>query len=117
MRAFEAASIPVGGGGWKALASGESPERFHGLALAGAGEDRLQLMKSILLEIDDELAEHLERVAPARSLDQSEFVRAAIWKALWEAEERVTADAYARQPDSAEVAFASAQWERASACD
>lgn len=69
-------------------------------------------MKSLLVEVDDDLAARMERVAPARSRRRSEFVRAAILKALWDAEERATAEAYARQPDnSPEVAFDPAVWE------
>ncbi len=71
----------------------------------------LQPMKSLLVEVDDELASRLERVAPARSRRRSEFIRAAILKALWEAEERATAEAYARHPDSPEAAFDAAVWE------
>ena len=71
----------------------------------------LQPMKSLLIEVDDELAGRLERVAPARSRRRSEFVRAAILKALCEAEEQATAEAYARQPDSPDVAFDAAVWE------
>src|SRR5688500_14160887 len=67
-------------------------------------------MKSFLIELDDELAGRLERVAPARSRRRSEFVRAAILKALWEAEEQATAEAYARQPDSPDAAFDAAVW-------
>ncbi len=68
-------------------------------------------MKSLLVEVDDSLAERLERVAPARSRCRSEFVRAALLKALWEVEERATAEAYARQPDILEAAFDPAVWE------
>ena len=68
-------------------------------------------MKSLLVEVDDELASRLERIAPARSRRRSEFVRTAILKALWEAEEQATAEAYARQPDSPDVAFDPAVWE------
>ena len=68
-------------------------------------------MKSLLVEVDDELASRLERVAPARSRRRSEFVRAAILKALWEAEELATAEAYARQPDSLDAAFDPDVWE------
>lgn len=32
-------------------------------------------------------------------------------KALWEAEERATAEAYARHPDSLDAAFDAAVWE------
>jgi predicted transcriptional regulator len=68
-------------------------------------------MKSLLVEVDDELAGRLERVAPARSRRRSEFIRAAILKALWEAEEQATAEAYARHPDSPGAAFDPAVWE------
>ena len=68
-------------------------------------------MKSLLVEVDDELAGRLERVAPARSRRRSEFVRAAILKALWEAEEQATAEAYARHPDSPDTPFDPTVWE------
>jgi predicted transcriptional regulator len=68
-------------------------------------------MKSLLVEVDDELAARLERVAPARSRRRSEFVRTAILKALWEAEEQATAEAYARHPDSPDAAFDPSVWE------
>ena len=71
----------------------------------------LQPMKALLVEVDDALAFRLERIAPARSRRRSEFIRAAILKALWEAEERATAEAYARHPDSPEAAFDAAVWE------
>ena len=74
-------------------------------------EYRLQSMKSLLIEVDDALARRLERVAPARSRRRSEFVRAAILKALWEAEEQATAEAYARHPDSLDEAFDPTVWE------
>jgi predicted transcriptional regulator len=68
-------------------------------------------MKSLLVEVDDDLAARMERVAPARSRRRSEFVRAAILKALWDAEEKATAEAYLRQPDSPEAAFDPTVWE------
>jgi predicted transcriptional regulator len=68
-------------------------------------------MKSLLVEVEDELASRLERVAPARSRRRSEFVRAAILKALWEVEEQATAEAYARQPDSPDAPFDPTVWE------
>ena len=57
-------------------------------------------MKSMLVELDDDVAARLERVAPAQSRQRSEFIRNAIRRALWELEERATADAYRRQPDT-----------------
>jgi len=66
----------------------------------------------MLIEIDEGLAQRLERVAPARSRKRSDFVRAAIQKALWELEERATAQAYARHPDSEVDAYLDASaWE------
>lgn len=62
-------------------------------------------MKSFLVKVDADLAVRLERVAPARSRRRSEFIQAAILKALWEAEEQAPAEAYARQPDRSETAF------------
>ncbi|HSC25766.1 MAG TPA: ribbon-helix-helix protein, CopG family [Vicinamibacterales bacterium] len=51
-------------------------------------------MKSLLIELDDETASRIERIAPGRSRQRSEFIRAAIRRALWEIEERETAEAY-----------------------
>lgn len=61
----------------------------------------LPAMKQLLIEIDDDTVERLDKVAPARSWQRSAFIRAAIQRALWEIEERRTRDAYARWPDSA----------------
>jgi hypothetical protein len=68
-------------------------------------------MKSLLVGVGDELASRLERVASARARRWSELIRAAILKALWEAEERATAEADARHPDSPDAAFEPAVWE------
>jgi predicted DNA-binding protein len=62
-------------------------------------------MKQILVELDEEMANRLERVAPARSRQRSEFIRGAIGKALCEIEEQRTADAYRRQPDSGDDVY------------
>jgi len=70
-------------------------------------------MKQLLIEIDEEMATKLERVAPTRSRRRSEFIRNAIRQALWELEERATAEAYARQPDSEEAALDATVWEAA----
>jgi predicted transcriptional regulator len=68
-------------------------------------------MKPLLVEVDDELARRLERVAPARSRRRSEFIRRAILKALWEVEEKATAEAYTRQPDGPETPFDPTVWD------
>jgi predicted transcriptional regulator len=73
-------------------------------------------MKKLLVELDDETAEQLERVAPARSRRRSQFVRSAIRRALWELEEQATAQAYRMKPDSAEDGYADPEvWEASSA--
>ena len=70
-------------------------------------------MKQLLIELDDETVAKLERVAPARSRRRSQFIRSAVSRALWEIEERATAEAYRRQPDSAADAYVDARvWER-----
>jgi predicted transcriptional regulator len=72
-------------------------------------------MKQLLIELEDDLAAQLERVAPGRSRRRSEFVRSAIRKALWDLEERLTAEAYRKTPDSAEDAYFDPRvWERPS---
>jgi len=69
-------------------------------------------MKTVLLEIEDEVAEKLERVAPGRSRRRSEFIRSAIRRALWDLEEKATAEAYRTHPDSAADAYVDASvWE------
>jgi predicted transcriptional regulator len=57
-------------------------------------------MKQLLIEVDDELAAELEKVAPGRSRRRSEFIRHAIRQALWDLEEQKTSEAYRSQPDS-----------------
>jgi predicted transcriptional regulator len=68
-------------------------------------------MKQLLVEIDDQTAIALERVAPARSRMRSEFIRRAIRRALWDEEERATREAYLEQPDPEVVADEPATWE------
>ncbi len=73
----------------------------------------LYYMKQLLIEVDDALAAELERVAPGRNRRRSEFIRSAIRQALWDLEEKRTAEAYKQQPDSAdEIYFDSRVWER-----
>ena len=68
-------------------------------------------MKQILLELDDETAARLDEVAPARSRKRSDFIRAAIRRALLDVEEQATEAAYRRQPDSEPVYFDKEAWE------
>ena len=69
-------------------------------------------MKTLIVELDDEVAAKIERVAPGRARQRSEFIRNAVRKALWEIEEQATAEAYRRQPDSAESAYVNPEvWE------
>ncbi len=70
-------------------------------------------MKQLLIELDDETAEKLEQIAPARSRRRSQFIRTAIRRALWELEEQATAEAYKSRPDSGEDAYVDAgEWDR-----
>ena len=68
-------------------------------------------MKSMLVELDDDVAARLERVAPARSRQRSEFIRNAIRRALWDSEERATADAYRRHPDTSAAYLSTDVWD------
>ena len=69
-------------------------------------------MKQILVEIDDDLVERLEKLAPPRSRRRSEFVRNAIRQAIWNLEEQATAEAYRQQPDSeSDTYLNSSVWE------
>jgi predicted transcriptional regulator len=61
----------------------------------------LDYMKSLLVELDDDVAAKLERVAPGRARRRSEFIRMAVRRALWDLEEQATAEAYQRAPDAA----------------
>jgi predicted transcriptional regulator len=71
-----------------------------------------EYMKALIVEFDDETAARLDRVAPGRTRQRSEFIRNAVRKALWEIEELVTAEAYRRQPDSEADAYLNADvWE------
>lgn len=71
-------------------------------------------MIKVLVELDDDTAARLERVAPSRVRRRSEFIRAALRRALWELEEQATAQAYQRQPDAGhDVHVDPAVWEPA----
>jgi Arc/MetJ-type ribon-helix-helix transcriptional regulator len=69
-------------------------------------------MKALLVALDDQMAAKLERAAPGRQRQRSEFIRNAIRQALWEIEEKATAEAYGRMPDSSEDVYLDpAVWE------
>jgi predicted transcriptional regulator len=69
-------------------------------------------MKQLLVEIDENTFKKLEQMAPARSRRRSAFIRAAIHKAICDEQERATAEAYRRVPDSADDAWFDARvWE------
>ena len=55
-------------------------------------------MKQILVRLSPGLARSLERVAPGRGRKRSEFIRDAILKAIWAAEEVHTEAAYRKWP-------------------
>jgi len=60
------------------------------------------MTRQIMVELDEGTAQQLERVAPSRARKRSEFVRRALRQAVDAEAERRMADAYRRQPDSAE---------------
>jgi hypothetical protein len=69
-------------------------------------------MKQVIVEITENMAAMLERVAPARSRRRSAFVREAIRRALDAELERLTAEAYRRMPQSLDPSyFDPAEWE------
>ena len=57
-------------------------------------------MKSLLIQLDEPTYRALNRIAPAAQRKRAEFVRAAIRKAIVEAEEGRTRRAYLQRPDS-----------------
>jgi predicted transcriptional regulator len=57
-------------------------------------------MKSLLIRIDAATLRALNRIAPTARRKRAEFVRAAIRKAILEAEETRTRLAYRKQPDT-----------------
>jgi len=69
-------------------------------------------MKALLVELDDELAAQVERIAPGRSRRRSAFIRMALRRAIGELEERATHAAYLKQPDNSEgLYFDASVWE------
>lgn len=72
------------------------------------------LYMKVLIDLDEETAKKLEEVAPARSRLRSEFIRAALRRALWDREEEATRRAYQAQPDTADPEpFDPETWESA----
>jgi hypothetical protein len=57
-------------------------------------------MKPLLIHLDEPTFRALSRIAPAAQRKRAEFVRAAIRKAVREAEEERTRLAYLKQPDA-----------------
>ena len=63
------------------------------------------IMKQVILELSDETAAELERVAPGRARQRSAFLRTAVRLALDKAAEERMAAAYRAQPDDSEPAY------------
>lgn len=61
-------------------------------------------MKTVLIQLDDELVAELEKAAPASERERSEFIRQAIRNELHRSEFDRIDEAYRRQPDSADEA-------------
>lgn len=62
-------------------------------------------MDKILIELDAETARELNRIAPPKQRKRAEFIRLAIRRALDLAQDRQTAERYAEQPISEEIAL------------
>jgi metal-responsive CopG/Arc/MetJ family transcriptional regulator len=58
-------------------------------------------MKPLLIQLDEQTLNALNRVAVPGKRQRSEFIRRAIRKAVRQAEYRAMRDAYRKQPDSA----------------
>lgn len=72
-------------------------------------------MRTLQVQIEDDLVEKLDHFVPRESNQQALFVIRAIRQALWDAEERATAKAYRQQPDRVEdQAFDPELWESGS---
>jgi len=56
-------------------------------------------MESLLIQLDAATLRALNRVAPTAQRKRAEFIRSAIRKAIYEAEEERTRMAYLKQPD------------------
>lgn len=63
-------------------------------------------MKRILVEIDEQCARDLERVAPAKNRTRAEFIRRAIQHAIDLALDRTTEAAYRERPVAAGITAA-----------
>ena len=61
-------------------------------------------MNSLLIQLDEPTLQALNRVAPTAKRKRAEFIRAAICKAIMEAEEERTRLAYLKHPDSEDEA-------------
>ncbi|MBV8847752.1 MAG: hypothetical protein JO307_33475 [Bryobacterales bacterium] len=61
-------------------------------------------MESLLIQLDEATLRALNRVAPTAQRKRADFIRAAIRKAIHEAEEERTRLAYLKQPDTETVA-------------
>lgn len=57
-------------------------------------------MKSIRIQVNDDLREALDRVAPAARRQRAQFIRQALIRAVMEANELRTRAAYRTQPDN-----------------
>ena len=69
-------------------------------------------MQQILIELDESTLKQLEEVAPSRKRQRSEFIRAAIRRALDELAEKRIEEGYRRNPDDPKAVYYDAtEWE------
>lgn len=70
------------------------------------------MQRQVIVELDSATSAELERVAPSRNRKRSEFIRAAIRRALDEAAEKQMAEAYRQRPDNHAPHFDPRTWEQ-----
>lgn len=70
------------------------------------------MQRQVIVELDSATSAELERIAPSRNRKRSDFIRAAIRRALDEAAEKKMAEAYRQHPDSATPPLDPRTWEQ-----
>ncbi len=71
------------------------------------------MVKQVIVELDDSMARELERAAPARSRRRSSFIRTALRRELDRLVEARMREAYKAQPDNEPPHFDPRVWEPA----
>ena len=70
------------------------------------------MKKALVVRLDEDLSDQIERFVPARSRGQSAFIRKAILRAIMDLQEMETRRAYERLPDNEPAPLPPDSWER-----